>query len=385
MNSTKRLWEIKPSTICKVLGTAFDNKDVNSIAKRFKLKNHNDLVDDELAFHSAFVEYCQTENPLSRYIEKTLKRKYEAYSSKLTELDPLVILQTLRRNPENLSVPLWAALWGVATSDGGAKYEPAFFGFVHLLEHRLVREYWKDLTSSNYNVPVSKQKSEAVLELKKSVLATKRELDKLKKTNFRLQQKLILNEAQAGPLKTVDLTAPHTSCSCNCNNKQKIVELRQMLEEERNRSKSFQGEITLFRNEIDGLMAELADLSRQQNENTCGVPKTTCPISSFLNGMSVAMVGGLDSLEAHYKKLIESMGGKFHRHDGYCRNGDDALEDVIGKANLVVCPIEVNSHNAARSAKRICKARGIPCCFVKSASLATLKRTIEKSAQEAAA
>ncbi len=158
-----------------------------------------------------------------------------------------------------------------------------------------------------------------------------------------------------------------------------------MLEEERNRSKSFQSEITLFRNEIDGLMSELADLSRQQNETTCGVPKATCPISNFLNGMSVAMVGGLDSLETHYKNLIESMGGKFHRHDGYCRNGEDGLEDVIGKANLVVCPIEVNSHNAARSAKRICKARGIPCCFVKSASLATLKRTIENVAQEAAA
>lgn len=101
--------------------------------------------------------------------------------------------------------------------------------------------------------------------------------------------------------------------------------------------------------------------------------------------MSIAMVGGIESLEKHYRQLIESMGGRFNRHDGYCRGGQDSLEEVISQANLVVCPIEVNSHNAARFAKKICKVKGIPCCFVKSASLASLKRTVEDSLQKASA
>lgn len=79
------------------------------------------------------------------------------------------------------------------------------------------------------------------------------------------------------------------------------------------------------------------------------------------------------------------MGGNFNRHDGYCHGGLDSLEVLISQANLVVCTIEVNSHNAARFAKKICKLKGIPCCFVKSASLASLKRTIEGNIQNAAA
>lgn len=66
MKKGRRLWQLKPPTVCKILGTALDTKDVFKLARKFRLTNNNDLVDDELAFHSAQVEFSQSENPVSR-------------------------------------------------------------------------------------------------------------------------------------------------------------------------------------------------------------------------------------------------------------------------------------------------------------------------------
>ncbi len=385
MKNRKRLWELRPPTVCKLLGTALDTKDVLKIARKFRLSNNNNLVDDELAFHSALVEYGQTENPISRHTEKLIKKRFELHARRISEIQPESVIKALRTEPESLKIPLWASLWAVATADEGEKYEAALFGFVHLLEHRLVREHWRGLLDQKAEQTTSGIQLEKGNELRRLLLDSQREIDSLKRANSQLQQKLVQYEAFSQRSSPTDVATPHLGCGCGCNNKQKIVELKQLLEEERQKSKSFQSELELFRREIDDLMDELASLRKCKDSSQCGKNESSCPISGFLNGMSVAMVGGIESLERHYRQLIESMGGRFNRHDGYCRGGQDSLEEVISQANLVVCPIEVNSHNAARFAKKICKVKGIPCCFVKSASLASLKRTIEDSLHRASA
>ena len=44
----------------------------------------------------------------------------------------------------------------------------------------------------------------------------------------------------------------------------------------------------------------------------------------------------------------------------------------------MVCPVEVNSHNAAKSVKKICRARGVRCCFPRSAGITGLKRALKE-------
>lgn len=385
MKEAKRLWQLKPPSVCKILGTALDKKDVFKLARKFRLTNNNDLVDDELAFHSALVEFSQSENPVSRYTDKLIRKRFELHMNKLADLRPKSIIKTLRSGAETLKAPIWAALWAIATSEEGEKYEAALFGFVHLLEHRLVREHSAGLLARNTGQTDSDAEIAKENELGILLLDSQREIEILKKTNARLKDELLKRESASGRCSHNEVAIQHSGCGCGCNNKQKIVELKQLLEEERQRSKTFQNELALFRREVDDLMEELATLDDCQRPAQCGSGDSSCPISGFLNGMSVAMVGGIESLEKHYRQLIESMGGNFNRHDGYCHGGLDSLEELISQANLVVCPIEVNSHNAARFAKKICKLKGIPCCFIKSASLASLKRTIEGNVQKATA
>ena len=99
--------------------------------------------------------------------------------------------------------------------------------------------------------------------------------------------------------------------------------------------------------ELDAVVAELSDRDRDEEPTPEVLPQCNCPARIVLEGRSVAMVGGIGSLEHHYRELIEEMGGRFCRHSGDCRRGERLLEDCISAADLVVCPIKVNSHNAA--------------------------------------
>ncbi len=96
MKEGKRLWQLKAPTVCEILGTALDTKDVFKLARKFRLTNNNDLVHDELAFHSALVEFSQSVNPVSRYTDKLIRKRFELHMNKLADLSPKSVIKTLR-------------------------------------------------------------------------------------------------------------------------------------------------------------------------------------------------------------------------------------------------------------------------------------------------
>ena len=71
-----------------------------------------------------------------------------------------------------------------------------------------------------------------------------------------------------------------------------------------------------------------------------------------LNGKKIAFVGGLDSLIPKYKKMVENLGGTFYCHNGKYTKGHGDIEMLVGKVDLVFCPININSHYACRCAKK---------------------------------
>ncbi len=67
------------------------------------------------------------------------------------------------------------------------------------------------------------------------------------------------------------------------------------------------------------------------------------------------IVGGMTKMEAFYRKLIEENDGVFEYHDGYTRGGTKSLDCQIKRADVVLCPVNCNSHNACSMAKRLGK------------------------------
>jgi hypothetical protein len=91
----------------------------------------------------------------------------------------------------------------------------------------------------------------------------------------------------------------------------------------------------------------------------------------------ILFVGGLDRLEQHYRDLVEKeFNGIFEHHNGDYSNGNGRLEELIRRAELVLCPVNCNSHNACLCVKKLCKELNKPFIMLQSSGLGSLKRAI---------
>jgi hypothetical protein len=150
-----------------------------------------------------------------------------------------------------------------------------------------------------------------------------------------------------------------------------------LLDESRMKNRELAEEYSQAQRQIEALTQEL--ILREKADavgNAETVKDCPCTLTHCLRGKLIAMVGGIDSLEAHYKNLVERSGGEFCRHDGKCLRGERKLEECIRNADLVVCPINVNSHFGARGVKRVCRRHGIVCSFPDSAGLGALRNVL---------
>ena len=97
-------------------------------------------------------------------------------------------------------------------------------------------------------------------------------------------------------------------------------------------------------------------VSRQTN--CCRQPGSQgrCP----LENLKVALIGGLDRLEQKYRSAFEDLGAaKFLFHTGNSNCGEaQKLKSLTMNSDIVVFITSVNSHNALKVVKAICKRSG---------------------------
>ncbi|ADK84633.1 hypothetical protein Deba_1265 [Desulfarculus baarsii DSM 2075] len=81
-----------------------------------------------------------------------------------------------------------------------------------------------------------------------------------------------------------------------------------------------------------------------------------CP----LQGLKVAVIGGLERMEGSYCQAIDKLGGQCSFHPGHVRGGSRRLRQIVIKSDVVVFITSVNSHGALATVKAECKKAGKP-------------------------
>ncbi len=130
-------------------------------------------------------------------------------------------------------------------------------------------------------------------------------------------------------------------------------------------------------------------LEKESREIVAGFCKTNrcdsnCP-SFDLCKKRVLIVGGATRMEALYKDLIENNGGIFEYHDGYMKKGSKNLENLLKRADLVLCPLSCNSHAACSVVKNLGKKYNKPIHMMTNFSLNAVAQVIrhkESSSEE---
>ncbi len=109
-----------------------------------------------------------------------------------------------------------------------------------------------------------------------------------------------------------------------------------------------------------------------RNANRCD---PTCPAFD-LCPKRVLIVGGIERMEALYRQIIEAAGGIMEYHDGNMHGGTMQLENSLRRADIVLCPVNCNSHNACLMAKRLGKKYERPVYMLTSSSLSSISRAL---------
>ena len=97
-----------------------------------------------------------------------------------------------------------------------------------------------------------------------------------------------------------------------------------------------------------------------------------------LSGKCVLLLGGRPSQCKHFKAFVESNDGDFLHHDGGVESSYAQIDQLVGRADAVLCPVEQVSHSAMQRARKLCKKSDKPLVFLPKSSLAAFVTGIKE-------
>jgi len=402
--SKRRLWEFYGPIICRLLGLAFDEQQLNKVVK--KLRPRDGVGPSTFAErHGLLVQTCAKPNEVSRYVEKVLEKHFEPYRKLVEGMNQKDICRFIEgeRGIDGLKdVPLSALMWFAVRNqhEDIAEIEFRVFNALHMQEHQSLRLY--DALSKE----LPDGRAENVLRGLKQALKSREDLQRRYKRSEQKREQLKLEmEAIKKDESQVALAL--------AEQKQLNEKLKKNLEKLGGQStldqiENLRSEIELLNQEIKTLTKELLDHELHGAIDMVNEPATevSChseppPLSlraersnladallspsddtgeeqdgqPSLRGIKVAFVGGLQSLVPHYRQMVESLGGGFCNYCEGCRGRKEA-ENLVGSADIVFCPIDMNSHGCCRCIKRACKLTGKPCSFLRNSSLSMFAKEL---------
>ena len=397
-NGKRRIWEFQSFTICRIMGLSFDERGLRKLFKDLKL-DHDNQFSAAFEMHQHLSQICRTQNPHAKRVEKILEKQFAPYKKEAGISDPQKICDFIegKEGAENAfeDIPLSALIWFAARNgrqnNGGdenksKETETRIFTTVHLKEHQALRFY----DELSHKLPGGK--AEDVVEELRTALESK---EKLLRNYKRLEQKRekLISEREA--IKNDKVRLVHDleeQMRLNDRLRRKVEEAGGEVAFEQ--IESMKKELEFLRGELKRLNKENAELikvstssfnfnekegmkmpvAREDKLATSACNYSGIEIGNQLKDMSVAYIGGVESLEPSYKEMAQSFGCLFCYHCGHCEGGKKVIENLVEKNDALFCPIDINSHNACLLVKKACKLRNKPCYFLRSSGLSALKK-----------
>lgn len=355
-----RFWEIDLIFKCPVVGTCLDMSEQKQILKKagISLKKKSPYE-----IHKTMVRSSESETPISRKIDCRLNRKFKREISAFFDLEEDEFMQIWKSRFKNGEIKglLWVAS---IRPDLSIESKGSLFGDIHMemhlntVENRKVRQQLSYIQDKNQELTRRlKEESGVRRKLKKENKNLERdqtELHKryafLKNENLSIEKELSILRRNTGIL---DLEAENQQLRDKLGKLSgEIRNYQQRLEALRGQNNKLLLKLESQREMNDYLKKEMEEIFTQFSALT--ICDERCP-SFDLCRKRILIVGGMNKMESLYRKLIEENGGIFEYHDGHIKGGKKPLENRIRRADIVLCPVNINSHNACSVVKKMGK------------------------------
>ena len=382
-----KFWEVAIFFKCPLVGACLTLGEQKQLLKK---SGYNAKNKSPFEIHEILVASGRDENRLSRRVDNLLSRKFKKQAAGLLELDKerfMARFYAAFKEGNYLDV-LWAAAVNPRLPYDSRQ---EIFGEIHMAMHfsgeQVMKQKRRAKTAENALADLRsrlKQAGQARRELQKQNQA-------LAKANQELAARISLIENENARLGAGTRNdAPRNK---DAGMEQQTAVLQKSLDAMTEKSAAQNRQLSLTEQENLRLSTELARqeklTQRFQKEtgeileeifsmNSCSA---ACP-SFDLCKKRILMVGGITKMESLYRELIEKGGGIFEYHDGYMKKGVKPLESRLKRADMVICPVNCNSHAACSIVKNLAKKHNKSVHMLASSSLSSVSRAIWGKGEE---
>lgn len=376
----RRFWDADHFFKCPLVGMCLTASESKQLLKKagYSLKGKSSFE-----IHETLVASSDSENRLSRKVDSLLSRKFEQQTVNLYRLEERDFLEHWRSC--FLDGDFRGFLWVAASrADLSVAARREIFGAVHMAMHgnadriaklkqRLAREQTKNRRDS--------QRCETEMRARKSLQKEKAALEgNLRRLHCDLTAMGREKAKMANELAWLR-SAAHQELE------RENDRLRAELAESSRRLKQFAAQLAHAERENQRLSIEWdkqQDLNAQIRDEMEGVVRQftelgecsiNCPTFDLCR-KRILIVGGVTRMESLYRRLIEAGGGILEYHDGNMKNGLKNLEGRLRRADLVLCPVNCNSHAACSMVKKLGKKYNKPVRMLSNSSLSGISQVI---------
>ena len=378
---TLKFWKIDPFFKCPVVGICLTLSEQKQVLKKAGISPKGK---SPFEIHELLVGCADNENRVSKQVDRLANRKFSAETTPLLELN------------EEVFMGHWAscfhggtfvgAFWAAAIRpDLSAEARGRIFGDIHMSMHGNVEQ------GIRFKRQLRLYRDEAAkMSVKARDAARSRKKLQKENANLRKDQEDLRNRVASGEKEILRLTEALSDLKSAGRTEaleRKIEHLGEDMVDLMETSKEKDKRLAAFQKKNKQLLAELvkqrgliaslqkeAEMLIQANfePNRCD---ETCP-SYDLCQKRVLMVGGLTKMASLYRQVIEAKNGIFEYHDGYMQNGVKNLERRVRRADMVLCPVNCNSHAACDLVKKLGKKHKKPVRLLAGASLNAIGEAI---------
>ena len=365
--TSPEVWETDALFRCPLVGICLTREEQRHLLE--KVEGHASTSPFEA--HERLVGATATDTPLSRRMGRIVRRKYEREASELRELTESSFLARWKKA---FAEGRYAAfIWAAATGNFADVTRRSIYGDIHMTmhgmadEHNRVQQRVLELERKN------RQQSERLRALKESASQTTQELQRTKEIRASLERECLALRQERDELRATTTDAEWVYWQ----------EQGPKLEEE---NLLLQLELSELKQQVEEQAACVRKLVAQVRSSVrpCLEPlseKTSCPdhcdptCPAFdVCRKRVLIVGGIERMEARYREFIEGAGGTLDYHDGSLQGGVRQLERYLLRADVIICPVNCNSHGACIKVKKLAKKHQKTFYMLPNASLTTLSK-----------
>lgn len=357
-----KLWELAEALHCSIIGTCFSTAELRRVLAKSNLES---LGKSEHELHHQGVTLAGKQGLPSKLLHKALDERHrlaiKSFDHARTE-DEVRGLWAEARAQGDIPGAYWAALTHPATT---ARLVREVFGEVHMLSHLVGAANRADIRRLS------------ALEAETAALE-----DKVERQQQRLHEIITERDTRIAELNAL-VAAKVTEQVAASPDSDALAGLvadlqrrldastrRQALLEER--SAQDRAALAMEREKRGAAEARAAALGEELAALEASLaPLSEAPAVPTLDGLAILYVGGQPGLIGHLRAAAERAGARFEHHDGGIDERSGLLPGQVGRADLVLFPVDCISHEAALAVKRLCRQAAKRFLPLRSAGLAS--------------